>query len=66
MRHCTGSLSQCLLANREFKNRGPYSNVLIRELRGPESTKLVRKFPMILDYAGRIHDKYFPDYGKWE
>ncbi|TKA63590.1 hypothetical protein B0A49_09382 [Cryomyces minteri] len=33
---------------------------------GPESTKLVRGFPVIMDYAERIHQKYFPDYQKWE
>ncbi|OAX80030.1 hypothetical protein ACJ72_05643 [Emergomyces africanus] len=33
---------------------------------GPDSKKLVKKFPVILDYARRIHDAYFPDYEKWE
>ncbi|OTA58347.1 hypothetical protein K449DRAFT_354577 [Hypoxylon sp. EC38] len=32
---------------------------------GPDSQKVVRSFPAILDYAGRIHDRYFPDYEKW-
>ncbi|KAJ9220445.1 hypothetical protein C8Q69DRAFT_65575 [Paecilomyces variotii] len=32
----------------------------------PESQQLVKQFPAILDYAGRIHDRYFPDYAKWE
>ncbi|KAL1868805.1 hypothetical protein Plec18167_008110 [Paecilomyces lecythidis] len=31
----------------------------------PESQQLVKQFPAILDYAGRIHDRYFPDYSKW-
>ncbi|KAI0128251.1 hypothetical protein F4776DRAFT_201265 [Hypoxylon sp. NC0597] len=32
---------------------------------GPDSQKDVKSFPVILDYAGRIHDYYFPDYEKW-
>ncbi|PGH35793.1 hypothetical protein GX50_01377 [[Emmonsia] crescens] len=33
---------------------------------GPDSQKLVKQFPVILDYARRIHEVYFPDYEKWE
>ncbi|KAI1090188.1 hypothetical protein F5B19DRAFT_335111 [Rostrohypoxylon terebratum] len=33
---------------------------------GPDSQKEVRGFPILLDYARRIHDTYFPDYEKWE
>ncbi|KAL1971165.1 hypothetical protein VTN77DRAFT_116 [Rasamsonia byssochlamydoides] len=29
---------------------------------GPESQKVVRSFPAIIDYARRIHNRYFPDY----
>ncbi|PGH08821.1 hypothetical protein AJ79_05825 [Helicocarpus griseus UAMH5409] len=32
----------------------------------PDSQKLVREFPVILDYVRRIQDVYFPDYEKWE
>ncbi|OCK73873.1 hypothetical protein K432DRAFT_410342 [Lepidopterella palustris CBS 459.81] len=32
----------------------------------PESQSLVKRFPVILEYADRIHDTYFPDYLKWE
>jgi len=32
----------------------------------PESQSLVKGFPVILEYAGRIHDVYFPNYLKWE
>ncbi|KAI9736968.1 MAG: hypothetical protein M1834_000557 [Cirrosporium novae-zelandiae] len=31
----------------------------------PESQTLVKEFPIILDYATRIHNAYFPDYVKW-
>ncbi|KAK7753159.1 hypothetical protein SLS62_004892 [Diatrype stigma] len=31
----------------------------------PDSQKVVRSFPVLLEYADRIHDKYFPDYEKW-
>ncbi|KAK3357896.1 hypothetical protein B0T25DRAFT_451861 [Lasiosphaeria hispida] len=32
----------------------------------PEMQKMVREFPTIMEYAGRIHDAYFPDYDHWE
>lgn len=32
---------------------------------GPVSQHLMEQFPVLLDYAGRIHDNYFPDYEKW-
>ncbi len=35
-------------------------------LRGPESQKVVKSFPAVVDYAQRIHDRYFPDYARWE
>lgn len=33
---------------------------------GPESMKVVRGFPVVVDYARRIHERYFPDYECWE
>ncbi|KAI0014484.1 hypothetical protein F4779DRAFT_13822 [Xylariaceae sp. FL0662B] len=33
---------------------------------GPDSQKEVRSLPILLDYAERIHDHYFPDYEKWK
>ncbi|KAK3900858.1 failed axon connections [Staphylotrichum tortipilum] len=32
----------------------------------PETQKTVRSFPVIVDYAKRIHDAYFGDYDIWE
>ncbi|KAK8084241.1 hypothetical protein PG997_005512, partial [Apiospora hydei] len=32
---------------------------------GPDSQKVVKGFPVILEYAERIQDRYFPDYEKW-
>ncbi|KAK6067947.1 glutathione s-transferase [Seiridium cupressi] len=32
---------------------------------GPDSQKVVRSFPVVLDYARKIQDKYFPDYESW-
>lgn len=32
---------------------------------GPAARKMVRSRPVIVEYASRIHDKYFPDYEKW-
>ncbi|TVY47840.1 Failed axon connections-like protein [Lachnellula cervina] len=34
--------------------------------RGPESRGIVKSFPALLDYAERIHNRYFPDYAHWE
>ncbi|KAI1142101.1 hypothetical protein F5Y05DRAFT_214295 [Hypoxylon sp. FL0543] len=33
---------------------------------GPDSQKEVKSHAVILDYASRIHDRYFPDYEKWD
>ncbi|KAG8163561.1 hypothetical protein KVR01_006858 [Diaporthe batatas] len=32
---------------------------------GPESQSIVRGYPMVVEYAERIHATYFPDYEKW-
>ncbi|MCJ1269502.1 hypothetical protein MMC22_009394 [Lobaria immixta] len=32
----------------------------------PETQKILRGFPTILDYADKIHKHYFPDYEHWE
>ncbi|KAK8131780.1 glutathione S-transferase [Apiospora sp. TS-2023a] len=32
---------------------------------GPDSQAVVKGFPVILEYADRIQDRYFPDYVKW-
>ena len=34
--------------------------------RGPETRRVLRSFPMIMDYADKIHRHYFPDYEHWE
>lgn len=31
---------------------------------GPESQKVVKGYPILAEYARRIHDRYFPDYEK--
>ncbi|KAF2999131.1 hypothetical protein E8E14_004990 [Neopestalotiopsis sp. 37M] len=31
----------------------------------PDSQRVVKGFPVIVDYAQRIQDRYFPDYEKW-
>lgn len=31
----------------------------------PETAKIVRSYPTIIDYAERIHTRYFPDYERW-
>ncbi|KAE8377848.1 hypothetical protein BDV26DRAFT_281573 [Aspergillus bertholletiae] len=32
----------------------------------PNQQKTIRGYPAVVDYARRIHDKYFPDYALWE
>ncbi|KAE8149440.1 hypothetical protein BDV25DRAFT_167867 [Aspergillus avenaceus] len=32
----------------------------------PETQKIIRSFPTLVDYARRIHERYFPDYALWE
>lgn len=32
---------------------------------GPDSQVVVKGLPVVLDYADRIQDTYFPDYEKW-
>jgi hypothetical protein len=41
-------------------------SVLIGRLSAPESRKVVKSFPVLGDYARRIHHRYFPDYDLWE
>ncbi|KAL4950880.1 hypothetical protein BDW69DRAFT_171195 [Aspergillus filifer] len=33
---------------------------------GPKTKELVKGHPVVLEYARRIHDAYFPDYELWE
>lgn len=33
---------------------------------GPEARRLVKGYPVLMDYVERIHDRYFPDYEKWD
>jgi len=32
----------------------------------PDSQKAVREFPVVLEYAGKIHERWFPDYERWD
>ena len=40
--------------------------VLMVYARAPETQKVVKSFPVVGDYARRIHNRYFPDYACWE
>ncbi|TVY75556.1 hypothetical protein LSUE1_G008655, partial [Lachnellula suecica] len=33
---------------------------------GPASREVVKSFPVIVEYARRIHDTYYPDFALWE
>ena len=32
----------------------------------PESMEVIKSYPVLTDYARRIHEQYFPDYTLWE
>lgn len=34
--------------------------------RAPETQKIIRSFPSIMEYADKIHNHYFPNYEHWE
>ncbi len=38
----------------------------IHLISAPETQKTVRSFPVLVDYAKRIHAAYFMDYDAWE
>ncbi|KAL4806484.1 hypothetical protein BDV18DRAFT_159658 [Aspergillus unguis] len=33
---------------------------------GPKMKDVVKSFPVVVEYATRIHDTYFPDYERWD
>ncbi|KPM37837.1 hypothetical protein AK830_g8742 [Neonectria ditissima] len=35
-------------------------------LRAPATARIVRSYPVVVEYAERIREKYFPDYERWE
>lgn len=37
-----------------------------RVLRGPDTARIIRSYPVIMEYARKIHDKYFSDYERWD
>ena len=37
-----------------------------RVLRGPDTARIIRSYPVIMEYARKIHDKYFTDYERWD
>ena len=39
---------------------------MLNDTSGPDSQKIVRRHPGVMDYATRIHNVYFPDYEKWQ
>jgi hypothetical protein len=40
--------------------------MLIGRRSSPESMEFVRGLDAVMDYANRIHERYFPDYVMWE
>lgn len=40
--------------------------VLADCISAPASREIIQRYPALVNYARRIHDKYFPDYELWE
>lgn len=66
-------LSSVLFLRRLFALRKFIRMIVGREViltfflaRAPESQRVVKSFPAVLEYARRIHDRYFPDFVSWE
>lgn len=38
---------------------------MLMDCRCPETQRIVRGLPVVVEYAHRIHDRYFPDYELW-
>lgn len=47
----------------DLESRGVDTDFL---LSGPKARELVMGFPVMREYARRIHDAYFPDYERWD
>ncbi|POS75703.1 hypothetical protein DHEL01_v205899 [Diaporthe helianthi] len=45
---------------------GMIVSVLLATSAGPESQGIVKGYPVVVEYAERIHMTYFPDYEKWQ
>lgn len=56
--------SSCQLGGQNDDRECPAQRLTV-ENRGPKSRELVRGLPAVMDYARRIHDRYFPDYEGW-
>jgi hypothetical protein len=54
----------CALRRSSLTTR--YLLKLTGHLSAPASRKVVDSFPVLEDYARRIHHRYFPDYALWE
>ena len=59
-----GFIVSALICSAYVLNPGGYD--LADLVRAPDSNEAVRSFPAVLDYASRIHDRYFPDYERWD
>ena len=35
-------------------------------IRAPQTGKLMRSLPFVMEYTRKIHDRYFPDYALWK
>ena len=35
-------------------------------IRAPDTEQVVRSFPAVMEYAKRIHDRYYSDYERWQ
>jgi hypothetical protein len=60
---CRGSV--CLYCSCIIQNEAQCKQLLTLR-RAPETHKIISSYPAIIDYAKRIHDRYFDDYALWD
>ena len=62
-----GFIVSALVCTAYAPNKWRVSNCATKlSSRGPESWELVTSLPTVIDYAERIHNRYFPDYPRWK
>ena len=57
-----GFICSALVCASKVSHRLEFNDRTNSVRRGPETRETVRGFPVMMDYARRIHDHYFPDY----
>jgi hypothetical protein len=68
IRVCLALFARLWLRRGEFRvpilGKEPLANTCLM-ISSPESSAFLKGLPAVMDYATRIHERYFPDYEKW-